>query len=163
MCLAKCRIYFIALTHLLWCREKQLFFRTVHFDRRVTFIFIPCIIRLMCRWKMKWRWSELSDWLRFANRLFPTTTWRETAGTTATWRPCPTSPEQSRFSLMPCLVRDDREDLTSPDRFNMGSFIMWDYLTMTLCFPECTIPGGPIGGQTRVTLRNEHMQYIVTW
>lgn len=26
-----------------------------------------------------------------------------------------------------------------------------------------TIPGGPIGGQTRVTLRNEHMQYIVTW
>ncbi|XP_075869936.1 surfeit locus protein 1 [Nelusetta ayraudi] len=28
---------------------------------------------------------------------------------------------------------------------------------------ECTIPGGPIGGQTRVTLRNEHMQYIVTW
>ncbi|XP_043914591.1 surfeit locus protein 1 [Protopterus annectens] len=26
-----------------------------------------------------------------------------------------------------------------------------------------TIPGGPIGGQTRVTLRNEHMQYIITW
>ncbi|KAL2100122.1 hypothetical protein ACEWY4_004516 [Coilia grayii] len=26
-----------------------------------------------------------------------------------------------------------------------------------------TIPGGPIGGQTRITLRNEHMQYIVTW
>lgn len=28
---------------------------------------------------------------------------------------------------------------------------------------ESTIPGGPIGGQTRVTLRNEHMQYIATW
>ncbi|XP_018517948.1 surfeit locus protein 1 [Lates calcarifer] len=28
---------------------------------------------------------------------------------------------------------------------------------------KSTIPGGPIGGQTRVTLRNEHMQYIVTW
>lgn len=28
---------------------------------------------------------------------------------------------------------------------------------------ESTVPGGPIGGQTRVTLRNEHMQYIVTW
>ncbi|XP_030640741.1 surfeit locus protein 1 [Chanos chanos] len=28
---------------------------------------------------------------------------------------------------------------------------------------ECTVPGGPIGGQTRVTLRNEHMQYIITW
>lgn len=26
-----------------------------------------------------------------------------------------------------------------------------------------TIPGGPIGGQTRVTLRNEHLSYIVTW
>ncbi|XP_077592969.1 surfeit locus protein 1 [Stigmatopora nigra] len=26
-----------------------------------------------------------------------------------------------------------------------------------------TVPGGPIGGQTRVTLRNEHMQYIATW
>uniref|UniRef100_A0A8B9ZUJ5 SURF1-like protein n=1 Tax=Anas zonorhyncha TaxID=75864 RepID=A0A8B9ZUJ5_9AVES len=36
-------------------------------------------------------------------------------------------------------------------------------------FPEVlhlcksTVPGGPIGGQTRVSLRNEHMQYIVTW
>ncbi|XP_007521575.1 surfeit locus protein 1 isoform X1 [Erinaceus europaeus] len=28
---------------------------------------------------------------------------------------------------------------------------------------ESTIPGGPIGGQTRVTLRNEHLQYIITW
>ncbi|XP_047425819.1 surfeit locus protein 1 [Mugil cephalus] len=28
---------------------------------------------------------------------------------------------------------------------------------------KSTIPGGPIGGQTRVTLRNEHMQYIITW
>ncbi|XP_038601074.1 surfeit locus protein 1 [Tachyglossus aculeatus] len=26
-----------------------------------------------------------------------------------------------------------------------------------------TVPGGPVGGQTRVTLRNEHMQYIITW
>nr|XP_020490248.1 surfeit locus protein 1 [Labrus bergylta] len=26
-----------------------------------------------------------------------------------------------------------------------------------------TIPGGPLGGQTRVALRNEHMQYIMTW
>ncbi|XP_021507609.1 surfeit locus protein 1 isoform X3 [Meriones unguiculatus] len=28
---------------------------------------------------------------------------------------------------------------------------------------QSTIPGGPVGGQTRVTLRNEHMQYIITW
>lgn len=26
-----------------------------------------------------------------------------------------------------------------------------------------TVPGGPIGGQTRVSLRNEHLQYILTW
>ncbi|XP_066436421.1 surfeit locus protein 1 [Eleutherodactylus coqui] len=26
-----------------------------------------------------------------------------------------------------------------------------------------TVPGGPIGGQTRTTLRNEHLQYTVTW
>ncbi|XP_026854314.2 surfeit locus protein 1 [Electrophorus electricus] len=28
---------------------------------------------------------------------------------------------------------------------------------------ESTIPGGPLGGQTRVSMRNEHMQYIITW
>lgn len=28
---------------------------------------------------------------------------------------------------------------------------------------ESTVPGGPIGGQTIVTLRNEHLQYIITW
>jgi len=28
---------------------------------------------------------------------------------------------------------------------------------------ETTIPGGPIGGQTKVTLRNEHFSYLVTW
>lgn len=28
---------------------------------------------------------------------------------------------------------------------------------------DSTIPGGPVGGQTRVKLRNEHMQYIITW
>ncbi|XP_063700093.1 SURF1-like protein [Culicoides brevitarsis] len=26
-----------------------------------------------------------------------------------------------------------------------------------------TVPGGPVGGQTRVTMRNEHMSYIITW
>ncbi|XP_050393168.1 surfeit locus protein 1 [Patella vulgata] len=28
---------------------------------------------------------------------------------------------------------------------------------------ESTIPGGPIGGQTKVQLRNEHLSYIFTW
>uniref|UniRef100_A0A480JM48 SURF1-like protein n=3 Tax=Sus scrofa TaxID=9823 RepID=A0A480JM48_PIG len=28
---------------------------------------------------------------------------------------------------------------------------------------KSTVPGGPVGGQTRVTLRNEHLQYIITW
>ncbi|XP_070581940.1 surfeit locus protein 1-like [Ptychodera flava] len=26
-----------------------------------------------------------------------------------------------------------------------------------------TVPGGPFGGQTRINLRNEHWQYIITW
>lgn len=28
---------------------------------------------------------------------------------------------------------------------------------------DSDIPGGPIGGQTRITLRNEHLSYILTW
>lgn len=28
---------------------------------------------------------------------------------------------------------------------------------------ESSIPGGPIGGQTNVNLRNEHVSYILTW
>lgn len=28
---------------------------------------------------------------------------------------------------------------------------------------KSTVPGGPVGGQTIVTLRNEHMSYIITW
>jgi cytochrome oxidase assembly protein ShyY1 len=28
---------------------------------------------------------------------------------------------------------------------------------------ETTVPGGPVGGQTRVSLRNEHLSYILTW
>jgi len=28
---------------------------------------------------------------------------------------------------------------------------------------EMTVPGGPIGGQTRVGLRNEHLSYLITW
>lgn len=28
---------------------------------------------------------------------------------------------------------------------------------------KSSIAGGPLGGQTRITLRNEHMSYIITW
>lgn len=28
---------------------------------------------------------------------------------------------------------------------------------------DCTIEGGPVGGQTRISLRNEHLSYIFTW
>lgn len=28
---------------------------------------------------------------------------------------------------------------------------------------ESSLPDGPIGGQTRVTIRNEHLNYIITW
>ena len=30
-------------------------------------------------------------------------------------------------------------------------------------FSATTVTGGPVGGQTRVTLRNDHLQYIFTW
>ena len=26
-----------------------------------------------------------------------------------------------------------------------------------------SVPGGPRGGQTRVTLRNDHLEYMLTW
>lgn len=28
---------------------------------------------------------------------------------------------------------------------------------------EFDVPGGPKGGQTRITLRNEHLSYVFTW
>ena len=28
---------------------------------------------------------------------------------------------------------------------------------------ESTVPGGPIGGQTNVNIRNEHLNYLITW
>lgn len=28
---------------------------------------------------------------------------------------------------------------------------------------ESSIAGGPIGGQTNISLRNEHVSYIITW
>ncbi|XP_069670811.1 surfeit locus protein 1 [Periplaneta americana] len=28
---------------------------------------------------------------------------------------------------------------------------------------DTTVPGGPIGGQTRISLRNEHLSYLLTW
>uniref|UniRef100_A0A2H8TTH0 SURF1-like protein n=2 Tax=Melanaphis sacchari TaxID=742174 RepID=A0A2H8TTH0_9HEMI len=28
---------------------------------------------------------------------------------------------------------------------------------------ESSVPGGPIGGQTNISLRNEHVSYIITW
>ena len=28
---------------------------------------------------------------------------------------------------------------------------------------EFTKPGGPIAGQTNVNVRNDHMQYLITW
>lgn len=28
---------------------------------------------------------------------------------------------------------------------------------------SATVPLGPVGGQTRVTLRNEHLSYVITW
>lgn len=45
--------------------------------------------------------------------------------------------------------------------------VMSDQLNTLPVFLEATasssVPGGPVGGQTRITMRNEHMQYAVTW
>merc|ERR1712126_110746 len=42
---------------------------------------------------------------------------------------------------------------------------MSDMLSTAPIFVDAvdTFPGGPEGGQTRVTMRNEHMSYIATW
>lgn len=28
---------------------------------------------------------------------------------------------------------------------------------------EFDVPEGPVGGQTRISLRNEHLSYVITW
>lgn len=28
---------------------------------------------------------------------------------------------------------------------------------------QSNVPGGPIGGQTTISLRNEHLSYVATW
>lgn len=28
---------------------------------------------------------------------------------------------------------------------------------------ESSVPGGPIGGQTNVSIKNDHLQYMITW
>ncbi|XP_072176734.1 surfeit locus protein 1-like [Diadema setosum] len=48
-------------------------------------------------------------------------------------------------------------DLDAMSRVASTEAIMVDAVS------ESTVPGGPIGGQTRVSLRNEHLQYILTW
>ena len=35
------------------------------------------------------------------------------------------------------------------------------YLEAT--YDSSKVSGEPIGGQTRITLRNEHLSYIITW
>ncbi|EGT46255.1 CBN-SFT-1 protein [Caenorhabditis brenneri] len=34
---------------------------------------------------------------------------------------------------------------------------------LKISIPETTVPGGPIGGQTNINVRNEHMNYLTTW
>lgn len=43
---------------------------------------------IFCRWRMRWRWWGSSGWRKHANLLYQTTTKREIAGITVTWRPC---------------------------------------------------------------------------
>lgn len=46
-------------------------------------------------------------------------------------------------------------------KWKVISLIMSDSWTASLL--GTSVPGGPIGGQTNVQLRNEHLSYIVTW
>lgn len=50
-----------------------------------------------------------------------------------------------------------RRDLVAMAEATGSSFV---YLDATV---ESTVPGGPRGGQTQVNLKNNHMEYIVTW
>ena len=38
-----------------------------------------------------------------------------------------------------------------------------ELLTVKHLLSGTSVPGGPIGGQTNVQLRNEHLSYIATW
>ena len=37
------------------------------------------------------------------------------------------------------------------------------YCCFSLSAVATTVQGGPIGGQTRISLRNDHLQYVFTW
>lgn len=53
---------------------------------------------------------------------------------------------------------------STPQRVSVVGVCPTATVRTPFCVPaESTVPGGPIGGQTRVTLRNEHLQYIITW
>ncbi|XP_005113138.1 surfeit locus protein 1 [Aplysia californica] len=67
----------------------------------------------------------------------------------------------------------DRQPIMGQDAQKMGYWVsrhveeMAEMAETSAVFIDAdlnsTVPGGPQGGQTRVTLRNEHMTYIVTW
>ena len=47
-------------------------------------------------------------------------------------------------------------------RYKFGVRI-FNVMLALVCETDSTIAGGPIGGQTNVTVRNEHLSYIITW
>ncbi|XP_002126325.5 surfeit locus protein 1-like [Ciona intestinalis] len=48
------------------------------------------------------------------------------------------------------------------DLDQMGSLTGAEPILLDAVF-ESSVPGGPIGGQTRVSLRDEHLSYMITW
>jgi len=79
-------------------------------------------------------------------------------------RPSADYPCKLRCSLWKLSKRASWSALSQFCRWELIRF--WIPLTRwSVCFvfSASTVPGGPIGGQTRVYLRNEHLQYIITW
>ncbi|TMW53683.1 hypothetical protein DOY81_001228, partial [Sarcophaga bullata] len=72
-----------------------------------------------------------------------------------------------------CIVRRGEQRPQFTPEHKGGMFLYRDLpkmCTLTGAQPvfldasyESSVPGGPIGGQTRITLRNDHLSYLVTW
>ncbi|KAL5012636.1 hypothetical protein ScPMuIL_011187 [Solemya velum] len=70
--------------------------------------------------------------------------------------------EEKRSSFMPKADPKNHGYWLYRDVGRMAEVADTSPIFIDATYPS-TVPGGPMGGQTRVTLRNEHMSYIITW
>ena len=45
----------------------------------------------------------------------------------------------------------------------LNGLLSREMFILILTVLESTVKGGPVGGQTKVLLRNNHTEYIITW